>query len=68
MTPPLVEEMAAAGAAAGFGLSCEPEVGRLLAVLAAAVPPGGAVLELGTGQVSDWPGPSPGSVGAPMSP
>jgi demethylmenaquinone methyltransferase/2-methoxy-6-polyprenyl-1,4-benzoquinol methylase len=33
----------------GFALSCEPEVGRLLAVLSAAVPPGGRVLELGTG-------------------
>jgi demethylmenaquinone methyltransferase/2-methoxy-6-polyprenyl-1,4-benzoquinol methylase len=33
----------------GFPLSCEPDVGRLLAVLAAAVPPDGRVLELGTG-------------------
>jgi demethylmenaquinone methyltransferase/2-methoxy-6-polyprenyl-1,4-benzoquinol methylase len=36
-------------AKAGFGLSCDPEVGRLLAVLAAAVPAGGRILELGTG-------------------
>ena len=33
----------------GFPLSCEPAVGQLLAVLSAAVPPGGRVLELGTG-------------------
>lgn len=36
-------------ARAGFTRSCDPETGRLLAVLAAAVPPGGRVLELGTG-------------------
>jgi demethylmenaquinone methyltransferase/2-methoxy-6-polyprenyl-1,4-benzoquinol methylase len=36
-------------AAAGFDLSCEDEVGRLLRVLAAAVRPGGRILELGTG-------------------
>ncbi len=36
-------------AAAGFTMSCDPGAGRLLAVLAAAVPPGGRVLELGTG-------------------
>jgi predicted O-methyltransferase YrrM len=34
---------------AGFPYSCEEEVGSLLAVLAAAVPPGGRILELGTG-------------------
>jgi predicted O-methyltransferase YrrM len=33
----------------GFPMSCEPDVGRLLAVLSAAVPRGGRVLELGTG-------------------
>jgi hypothetical protein len=33
----------------GFALSCEPEVGRLLATLAAAVPEHGAILEMGTG-------------------
>jgi demethylmenaquinone methyltransferase/2-methoxy-6-polyprenyl-1,4-benzoquinol methylase len=33
----------------GFPMSCEPGVGRLLAVLAAAVPQGGRILELGTG-------------------
>lgn len=33
----------------GFGLSCEPPVGRLLAALAAALPPRARVLELGTG-------------------
>ena len=36
-------------AAAGFTMSCDPNTGRLLAVLAAAVPPGGRALELGTG-------------------
>ncbi|MGO9502050.1 MAG: O-methyltransferase [Streptosporangiaceae bacterium] len=33
----------------GFPLACEIEVGRLLAALAAAVPDGGRVLEIGTG-------------------
>ncbi|BEL02591.1 hypothetical protein Q0Z83_007820 [Actinoplanes sichuanensis] len=33
----------------GFGMSCEAPVGRLLSVLAAAVPAGGRILELGTG-------------------
>ncbi|MGP3958278.1 O-methyltransferase [Nonomuraea sp. 3N208] len=35
--------------AAGFAYSCEPAVGRLLATLAAGVPEGGRVLEIGTG-------------------
>jgi predicted O-methyltransferase YrrM len=34
---------------AGFQLACEADVGRLLAALAAAVPAGGRVLEIGTG-------------------
>lgn len=34
---------------AGFSMSCDPGTGRLLAVLAAAVPANGRVLELGTG-------------------
>jgi len=34
---------------AGFELSCDPAVGELLAALAAAVPAGGRILELGTG-------------------
>jgi len=34
---------------AGFAMSCDPGTGRLLAVLAAAVPVNGRVLELGTG-------------------
>lgn len=34
---------------AGFALSCEDAVGELLATLAAAVPPGGRIVELGTG-------------------
>ena len=33
----------------GFELACEVEVGRLLAALAAAVPEGGRILEIGTG-------------------
>jgi demethylmenaquinone methyltransferase/2-methoxy-6-polyprenyl-1,4-benzoquinol methylase len=33
----------------GFAQSCDPGVGRLLAVLAAAVPKGGRILEIGTG-------------------
>lgn len=32
-----------------FNQSCEDRVGRLLAVLSAAVPPGGRILEIGTG-------------------
>jgi predicted O-methyltransferase YrrM len=47
--PALVAEALAAAAAATFGLSCEPDVGRLLACLAASVPPRGRILELGTG-------------------
>jgi predicted O-methyltransferase YrrM len=35
--------------AAGFTISSEPPAGALLAVLAAAVPPGGRILEIGTG-------------------
>jgi demethylmenaquinone methyltransferase/2-methoxy-6-polyprenyl-1,4-benzoquinol methylase len=35
--------------AAGFTISSEPPAGELLAVLAAAVPPGGRILEIGTG-------------------
>jgi predicted O-methyltransferase YrrM len=34
---------------AGFTMSCDPETGAFLAVLAAAVPAGGRILELGTG-------------------
>lgn len=47
--PPRVRAALDHAATAGFPLSCEPEVGALLAALAAAVPPGGRVLELGTG-------------------
>jgi predicted O-methyltransferase YrrM len=36
-------------ASAGFRLACEADVGGLLAALAAAVPTGGRVLEIGTG-------------------
>jgi demethylmenaquinone methyltransferase/2-methoxy-6-polyprenyl-1,4-benzoquinol methylase len=38
-----------AAANSGFALSSDDGVGRLLAALAAAVPPGGRILELGTG-------------------
>jgi demethylmenaquinone methyltransferase/2-methoxy-6-polyprenyl-1,4-benzoquinol methylase len=47
--PATVEAAVRAAADEGFTLSCEPGVGRLLSVLAAAVPPDGAILELGTG-------------------
>jgi demethylmenaquinone methyltransferase/2-methoxy-6-polyprenyl-1,4-benzoquinol methylase len=50
MTPPIrVTEAELCAARAGFGLSCDAHAGRLLAVLAAAVPTDGRVLELGTG-------------------
>ncbi|MEU8663247.1 hypothetical protein [Actinoplanes philippinensis] len=39
----------------GFGTSCEDPAGPLLAVLAAAVPPGGRVPELGAGTGTAWP-------------
>jgi predicted O-methyltransferase YrrM len=47
--PPLVVAAIARADAARFTLSSEPEVGALLAALAAAVPANGRVLELGTG-------------------
>jgi demethylmenaquinone methyltransferase/2-methoxy-6-polyprenyl-1,4-benzoquinol methylase len=47
--PPLVAQASANALRCGFTLSCDPDVGRLLAVLAAAVPAGGRILELGTG-------------------
>lgn len=52
MSPHLPGPVAVATALAsqaGFTMSCEPDVGALLAVLAAAVPAGGRILELGTG-------------------
>lgn len=51
-THPVSERVSAArrrAEDAGFELSCEAEVGRLLATLAAAVPEHGRILELGTG-------------------
>ncbi|WP_433048883.1 O-methyltransferase [Dactylosporangium sp. CS-033363] len=45
----LIDTAHARAEANGFGQSCEPEVGRLLAVLAAALPSGARVLEIGTG-------------------
>jgi predicted O-methyltransferase YrrM len=47
--PALVAAASGRARLAGFGLSCEPAVGRLLAVLAAQLPAGARVLELGTG-------------------
>jgi predicted O-methyltransferase YrrM len=47
--PPGVAAAHARARAAAFTLSCEPEVGRLLATLAAAVPERGTILEMGTG-------------------
>jgi demethylmenaquinone methyltransferase/2-methoxy-6-polyprenyl-1,4-benzoquinol methylase len=47
--PALVADATSRARAAGFALSCEPAVGRLLAVLAAHLPVGARVLELGTG-------------------
>jgi demethylmenaquinone methyltransferase/2-methoxy-6-polyprenyl-1,4-benzoquinol methylase len=47
--PPLVAAAAARAHQAGFPMSCDPAVGRLLAVLATHLPEGARVLELGTG-------------------
>jgi demethylmenaquinone methyltransferase/2-methoxy-6-polyprenyl-1,4-benzoquinol methylase len=47
--PPLVASATARACRAGFSFSCDPAVGRLLAVLAAHLPDGARVLELGTG-------------------
>lgn len=47
--PPLVAAAAARAREAGFSMSCEPAVGRLLAVLAAQVSERGRILEFGTG-------------------
>lgn len=47
--PPFVREARASASQSAFEYSCDDRVGRLLAVLAASVPPGGRVLELGTG-------------------
>jgi predicted O-methyltransferase YrrM len=47
--PALVAEATRRARSAAFPLSCDPAVGRLLAVLAAQLPAGARVLELGTG-------------------
>jgi demethylmenaquinone methyltransferase/2-methoxy-6-polyprenyl-1,4-benzoquinol methylase len=47
--PPLVVSATARAGRAGFSFSCDPAAGRLLAVLAAHLPDGARVLELGTG-------------------
>ncbi len=49
MLPERVALATARGVDAGFTMSCEPSVGQLLSVLAAATPPNGRILELGTG-------------------
>lgn len=49
MLPEIVRRALVRAESSGFELSCEPVAGGLLAALAAAVPPGGRVLELGTG-------------------
>jgi predicted O-methyltransferase YrrM len=48
-TPALVARATDRARSAGFPFSCEPAVGRLLAVLTAHLPRGSRVLELGTG-------------------
>jgi predicted O-methyltransferase YrrM len=47
--PERVARATGAAGRMGFTMSCEPGVGALLAVLSAAVPGGGRILELGTG-------------------
>jgi demethylmenaquinone methyltransferase/2-methoxy-6-polyprenyl-1,4-benzoquinol methylase len=47
--PALVAAATGRARSAGFRFSCEPAVGQLLAVLAAHLPTGASVLELGTG-------------------
>jgi demethylmenaquinone methyltransferase/2-methoxy-6-polyprenyl-1,4-benzoquinol methylase len=47
--PRLVTQAVARAREAGFPYSCDPPVGRLLAVLAGHLPPAARVLELGTG-------------------
>ena len=49
LVPSLVREANARARGEGFPLSCDPAVGRLLAVLAAHLPAAARVLELGTG-------------------
>jgi len=49
LLPEPVRRAAERAEQAGFTMSCDPGTGRLLAVLAAAVPVRGRVLELGTG-------------------
>ena len=47
--PPLVSTAVDAAVDRGFQLCCRPEIGRLIAVLAAGVPRGGRIGETGTG-------------------
>ena len=62
--PPLVADAASRARQAGFPMSCDPAVGRLLAVLAAHLPARAKVAELGPHgmlvddmiPMPDWPG------------
>jgi len=54
--PSLVQEATARARREGFSLSCDPAVGRLLAVLAVCLPAGARVLELGTVPAQAPPG------------
>lgn len=47
--PPAVDAATARAARGGFTMSCDPQTGRLLAVLAAGTPAGGRLLDFGTG-------------------
>lgn len=49
IVPDLVAAAAVNARYLGFDMSCDPGAGALLGVLAAAVPPAGRILELGTG-------------------
>ncbi|MBO0515101.1 class I SAM-dependent methyltransferase [Streptomyces beijiangensis] len=47
--PAVIAALRTAASDAGFLMSCDDRTGAFLATLAAAVPPGGRILELGTG-------------------
>lgn len=49
MSDSLVDAAVSEATASGFTASCDEQIGRLLSVLAAAVPPEGRILEIGTG-------------------
>jgi predicted O-methyltransferase YrrM len=52
--PPVLATLGAAASDAGFLMSCEDRTGAFLATLAAEVPSGGRILELGMGAGSAW--------------